>query len=49
MNNLDDITNENNEDHINKRPYILDHPYIMFIIGGSGSRKTNTLLHLMKE
>ena len=25
-------------------PYILDHPYIIIIIGGSGSEKTNVLL-----
>ena len=26
-----------------------DHPYRILIIGGSGSRKTNTLLNLIKE
>ena len=49
MFNLDNITNENNEDHNKKWPYIPDHPYRMLIIGGSGSEKTNTLLNLIKE
>ena len=34
MFNLDDITNENNEEHNLKWPYIPDHPYRMLIIGG---------------
>ena len=29
--------------------YIPDHPYRILIIGGSGSGKTNTLLHLINE
>ena len=49
MFNLDDITNENNENHNKKWPYIPDHPYRVLIIGGSGSGKTNTLLNLIKE
>ena len=32
-----------------KWPYILDHPYRILIIGGSGSGKTNTLLNLIKK
>ena len=46
---LDDITNENNKEHNEKWPYIPDHPYKTFIIGGSRSGKTNTLLNLIKE
>ena len=46
---LDNITNENNKEHNEKWPYIKDHPYRILIIGGSGSGKTNTLLHLIKE
>ena len=42
MFNLDDITNENNDDHSLKWSYIPNHP-------GSGSGKTNTLLNLIKE
>ena len=44
MINLDNIVNNNNEKHNGNRPYIPDHPYIILIIGGSGSGKTNTLL-----
>ena len=29
-------------------PYILDHPYRVSIIGGSGLGKTNALLNLIK-
>ena len=47
MINLGSITNENNKDHNKKWPYILHHPYRILIIGGSGSRKTNALLHLI--
>ena len=49
MINLDSITNENNNEHNEKWPYIPDHPYRVIIIGGSGSGKTNTLLNLIKE
>ena len=49
MINLGDITNKNNKEHNKKWPYIPDHPYRILIIGGSGSRKTNTLLNLIKE
>ena len=49
MINLDSITNENSKEHNEKWPYISDHPYRILIIGGSGSGKTNTLLHLIKE
>ena len=46
MFNLDDITNDNIEDHNKKWP---DHPYRMLIIGSFGSGKTNPLLNLIKE
>ena len=49
MINLDSITNENNQEHNEKWPYIPDHPYRILIIGGSGSGKTNALLNLIKE
>ena len=49
MLNLDDITNENNQDHNKKRLYIPDPPYRMLIIGSSGSGKTYALLNLIKE
>ena len=49
MTNLDSITNENNKEHNKKWPYILDHPYRILIIGGSGSGKTNALINLINE
>ena len=49
MFNLDDITNENNEDHHKKRPYIPDHPNRMLITECSVSVKTNALLNLIRE
>ena len=42
--NFDDYTNENIVEHNSKWPYIPDHPYIILIIGGSGSGKTNAVL-----
>ena len=47
MINLDNITNDNNNNHNEKWPYIPDHPYRILIIGGSGSGKTRTLLNLI--
>ena len=49
MINLDSITKENNKEHNKKWPYISDQPYRTLITGGSGSEKTNALLHLIKE
>ena len=43
---FDDFTNENKTEYNPKWPYIPDHPYKILIIGGSGSRETNTLLNL---
>ena len=45
----DNIINDNNNNHNEKWPHIPDHPYIILIIGGSGSGKTNTLLNLINE
>ena len=45
MFNLDDITNENHEDHNKQWPFFPDQPYRMLIIGGSGSGKTSALLN----
>ena len=36
---------KNNE----KWPFVLDHPYRIIIIGGSGSEKTNALINLINE
>ena len=49
MINLYNIVNYNNKKHNEKWPYIPDHPYRILIIDGSGSGKTNTLLHLINE
>ena len=49
MINLDNIINENNEEHNEKWPNISDHPHRIPIIGGSGSGKTNKLVNLMNE
>ena len=47
MINLDSITSKNKTEHNEKWPYILDHPYRILIIGGSGSGKTNALINLI--
>ena len=44
MINFDEYTNKNKIE-----PYILDHPYRILIIGGSGSGKTNALLNLINN
>ena len=49
MINLDNIVNNHNQQHNKKWPYIPDHPQRLLIIGGSGSGKTNILLHLINE
>ena len=49
MFNLDEIVNDNNKVHNEKQPYIPEHPDWILINGGSGSRKTNTLLNLIGE
>ena len=49
MINFDNYTNENKTEHNSKWPYILDHPYRILIIGGSGPGKTNALLNLINN
>ena len=49
MINFDGYKNENKIEYNPKWPYIPDHPYRILIIGGSGSRKTNTLLNLINN
>ena len=46
---FDDCTNQNKIEHNLKWPYIPDHPHRILIVGGSGSRKTNALLNLIKN
>ena len=43
------ITRDNIKKHNPNWPRILDHPYRILIFGGSASRKTNTLIHLIKQ
>ena len=45
MINFDDYANENKTEYILKQPYILDNPYRILLIGGSGSGKMNALLN----
>ena len=49
MINFDDYINENKTQHNPNWPYILDHPYRILLIGGSGSGKTNALLNLINN
>ena len=49
MINFDDYVNENETEHDKNWPYILDHPYRILIIDGSGSEKTNLLLNLIEN
>ena len=47
--NCDDYADENKTEHNLKWPYIPDHPYIILIIGVSGSGKENALLNLINS
>ena len=49
MINFDDYTNENKIEHNLEWPYIPHHTYRILIAGGSGSRKANALLNLIKN
>ena len=49
MINFDDYLNENNTEHNEKLPYILDHPDQILIFGGLGYGKTNALLSLIND
>ena len=49
MINFDNYTNENKTEHNSKWRYILDHPYRILIVGGSGLAKTNGLLNLINN
>ena len=49
MFNFDDIIKENIKEHNRNWPQIPDHPYRILIIGGSGSRKTNSLFNLISQ
>ena len=49
MINFDGYVNENKTECNLRWLYILDHPYRVLIIGGSGSEKTNALLNLINK
>ena len=49
MINFHDYTNENKTEHNLNWPYIPHHPYIILIVAGSGSGKTNALLNLINN
>ena len=49
MINLDSYTKKNNEKPNEKWSCIPDHPYRSIIIGGSRSRKTNSLTYVINE
>ena len=49
MINFDNNSNENKTEHNLQWSYILDHPYRVLIIGGSGYGKTNALLNLINN
>ena len=49
MINFDKYTNDNKKNHNINWPYILDHPYRILIIGGSGTGKTIALLNLINN
>ena len=49
MINFDEYVNENKTVHNKNWLYILDDPYRILIIGGSGSGKTNALLKLIEK
>ena len=46
---FDDVTKENMKKHNLNWPQILDHPYRILIIGGSGSGKANSLFNLISH
>ena len=46
MKNYDQLVKIN---HNPTRPYVPYHPYVILIVSGSGSAKTNVLLNLLKK
>ena len=47
MINFDNVTNKNETEYHPNWSHILDHPYRILIIGGSGSGRTNAVLNLI--
>ena len=46
---FDNVTKENMKEHNPNWPQIPYHPYIILIIGGCGSGKTNSLFNLISQ
>ena len=49
MINFDHVTKGNKKEHNPNQPKIPDHLYRLLIIGGSGSRKKNSLFNLISQ
>ena len=49
MVNFDCVTKEDIKEHNPKWPKVPNHPYWIWIIGGSGNAKTNALLNLLNH
>ena len=49
MINFDDCVNESKTKHNKNWPYTPDYPYIILIIGGSGSGETNALINVVEN
>ena len=49
MINFNDTSKENIKEYNPNWPQILDHPYRILIIGGSGSGKTNSFINLINQ
>ena len=49
MINFDDVIKKETKERNPNWPQILDHPYKILIIGGSGSGKTNSLFNLINQ
>ena len=49
MINFDDVTKENIKEHNPNWPQIIDHPYRILIMGGSGFGKRNLLFNLTNQ
>ena len=49
MINFNDVSKENIKEHNSNWPQILDHPYRILIVGGSGSEKTDSLFNLVSQ
>ena len=46
---FDDVTKEKIKENNSNWPRIIDHPYRIFIIAGSGSGKTNLLFNVINH